>query len=237
MYCSQIQTHALLEARWKAGSASWQYWLPSVVCKANSMGSILNFFFFLKQPEVRCHPSGIIFTSMSVELGNNCHHSLNAITATANVVKILYLRKGNTLILVFLFKVLFKDELLRIKTCTTRGKKYCSGCAKAAKWTPSVHHSWFWFRYFTHILRMNLCSQIMLSSHQSKTLQNPQLSRSCPGKSHTWRMKREHRQSTYRCPGRLMLLRSSCLGQAHKNSREEQCILRNAPMRSSTVPS
>jgi len=38
--------------------------------------------FFSKQPEVQCHHFSIVFMSVSVELGNNCHCSLNAITAT-----------------------------------------------------------------------------------------------------------------------------------------------------------
>lgn len=84
------------------------------------MGSILNFLiFFLKQPEVQCHHSSMIFMSMSVELGNNCHCSLNAVTPTGMSSSSSF--RGRETVLVFSYKVLFKAELLCVNTDTTRG--------------------------------------------------------------------------------------------------------------------
>lgn len=96
---------------------------------------------------------------MSVELGNNCHCSLNAITPTGTSSSSSF--RGRETVLVFSYKALFKAELLCVNTDTTRGIKYCTGCAKDGKRSPSVHRSWYWFWCSAHILVVSLCSKIM----------------------------------------------------------------------------
>ena len=126
-----------------------------------------------------------------------------------NVIIIILLRKGNILVLAFLYKALFKAELPWVNTHTTRGIKYCTGCAKDTKCSPSVHHSWFWFRCSTYILGVSLCSKIMYTVSTKNTTKHSafqKLSWKIPHVGKEERAQTEYTQMSMRASAMKMFL-------------------------------
>lgn len=188
--------------------------------------TICDQFLILKHPEVQCHHFSIIFMSTSwkqlsllLSQCSNCNW---------NVVIISFPRKGNTLVLIFLYKALFKAEL-PWDSIHTRGIKHwmCNGQREQSKCPPQL--------ILVSVFYLHSWCDLVLNNNVHCVNQKHNKTLSWKWKFPQVRME-EHKHSIYRCPCGLMLWRCSCLRQTDKSPCEEQHVL-SALMRKSTASS